>query len=557
MAWGSDAWGSAAWAAYTGGVVAGETPGPVHGLGIELHISGIDRTDMLANDELRVTDDLENRNICEFTLIDRTRTYHPEVGSVVRLWHDNTLLFAGTIDEKTEQIAGQWSDALRISCICVDWNQLCDRHIVAAKFSAIGQTLGSVVALIVNTQSGDAGQRLSDEGITLNGVQTGPVLASISFNYQPCSECFDELAELTGYSWYVDYNKDLKFFDVSSYFSPHELDDAHWQFYRNLSSTKNREKYRNIQFLHAGKTTTNSRFEYFKGDGENKSFSLSMPVAETPTLAIDSGSGYVGVPAGDVSVRRDDTESLKEWFYAIDDKSISQNSDSDLYPALTATDTLRVTYQGFYPILDTARNDTQISYRAGIENYAGVATGVYTEVEEDESIDDAELAAERTHALLRKHGIIEDTVTFQTDAHGYRSGQRLIVNMPEISAQGNYLVMGVAFEYVDDALLRYDIVAVKGESQGNWADFYKRLARKGRPFTLREDDALHVLRSSISGIILGDTTSTVRPLESWAVDPATTWIIGQSNIGGRRDSAVEAADHDGNVFGPMIGLPYS
>jgi hypothetical protein len=557
MAWSSNAWGSATWAGLRGtlsGTGGGE---PSHGLDIQIDIGGIEQTDKLAIDSFVVNEDLENRNIFEFTLVDETMSYHPEVGLVVRAWYNNILMFAGTIDEVVEEIGDEWSTALFLHCTAVDWNQLADRHVVAARYDTDDQTLSDVVTAIANTDSGDIDERLTDEGVTLGGVLTGPEVSTIAFNYQNVAECYDELAELTGYSWNIDYHKDLKFFDPTTYWAPYELDDAKWQEYRAMRVTRTREKYRNLQYLMAGNATSNTRSEFFQGDGETKTFTVSMPVADVPALAIDSGSGFVAVSAGDVDIRRDDTEQENEWFYQIGDKSISANSDDDIIAALTSGQTLRVTYKGWYPILDQARNDAQIGYRKQIESDAGVATGVYTEVEEDDSIDDTNLAIERINGLLRRHSQIEDTVVFQTDVDGFLIGQRLRVNMPDINATGDYLITNVRKAYIEDTLLRYDITAVKGESQGGWADFYKRLARKGRPFTIRESDSLLLLRERASTLIVGDAQSLTDPLQAWGVDIVTHWIFGQSKIGGRRDSAVNAADTGGVVFGPAIGFPYS
>ena len=51
------------------------------------------------------------------------------------------------------------------------------------------------------------------KGFTTNHVQTGNFLIpSIKFNYQQPSKALQSLANLVGWDWFIDPNKDLHFF---------------------------------------------------------------------------------------------------------------------------------------------------------------------------------------------------------------------------------------------------------------------------------------------------------------------------------------------------------
>src|SRR5512142_899078 len=51
------------------------------------------------------------------------------------------------------------------------------------------------------------------KGFTTNHVQVANfVVPSIKFNYQPPTKCLESLAQLIGWDWYIDPNKDVHFF---------------------------------------------------------------------------------------------------------------------------------------------------------------------------------------------------------------------------------------------------------------------------------------------------------------------------------------------------------
>jgi len=526
---------------------------PSHGKDIHIIIGGIEYTDNLRNDSLAISDEIGTRNVCTFTLIDRTKSLFFPVGPVVRVWYDDVLIFAGTVDEIRENIVGDVSDTKEMRFSCVDWNQMADRHIVAFRADTANQTAGDVFTTIVNSQSGDANENLVDEGITTSGVTPGPVVSTISFNYKPASECFDDLADLVGYSWFFDYNKDAKFFDVSTYYAPVDLDDTTWQEYRKLELSRGRDEYRNIQHVQAGKAISNTRTDFFTGNSKDKQYLLALDLAEKPRLYVDD----VEVNSTYIDIRRsDEDQDTIEWFYEIGTAKITQNSDDTAYPPLTASEELKVSYKGFYPIALQGRDDDEISTRKGIESDAGVSTGVYANVESKEEINDLDLALEYMNSLLRRYARIETVVSYETDEWGFRSGQRLTVNVPELAMAGDFLITRVNFRYLGDTLFRYQITAVKGLRQGGWADFYKRLATKGRPFTIQEDETLNLARTRQHPIAIGDAVSMSTPLYSWSLDPYRHWIVGESKIGGRRQLTIADALDSGVVYGPMIGWPY-
>jgi len=66
---------------------------------------------------------------------------------------------------------------------------------------------------------------ISATDFTTNNVSDGPTISEIAFDYVQISEALTKIAEICGYEWYVDYDKDIHFFAKNTYPAPFQLDD--------------------------------------------------------------------------------------------------------------------------------------------------------------------------------------------------------------------------------------------------------------------------------------------------------------------------------------------
>lgn len=537
--------------------------------GFEVFVGGKDYTGMLDLTSVHVEDTLGERNTADFQLISTDLSKAPRfsVGEVVQIKRNGALEFGGMVERVRENVPGE-SGAMFVRVRCTDFNALADRHVVSVKLAAPGQTLRDVVSILLNSYSGDDGERLSwtdlvnktgGDGVEIDGdsVQVGPKMGTLVFNRQTIRQAYDELAQLTGYWWNIDYKKILHFVDRTAFRAPLALDPNSWQGYTDLEVSRERGDYRNIQFLGAGKdvTTPESQVDRFKGNGENQSFSLrlevSVPlvanVAKPPKVEVDTGSGFVEKTVG---VRQKDKN--KDWYYAVGDKEITQDSAGT---ALGATHILRVTYTGAFPIVVKARNDAEIAARRVIEQ----GSGATVDVESDEKLNDAELAEEKVASLLRRYGRIPNTVRYSCFTPGFQAGQLLSVNLPDHGIAGDYLIDQVTLRwhgYDPDGheLYAYEVSAVEGEFLGGWADFFRRQASRGRPFTVRENESLTLLVQSRDPVSVGDQILTSAPLGSVLDDVYSYLAVDGPWVGGYRETSTDdPTPHE--YFGAAVGFP--
>jgi len=106
-----------------------------------------------------------------------------------------------------------------------------------------------------------------------------------------------------------------------------------------------------------------------------------------------------------------------------------------------------LTYRGMFPILVTNG-----STRRSSPPCAGGRTGVYEAITDDPAINVQNVAVQKALAYLRKHGVIPQTIRFETDRPGLRPGQLLPVRVATAGLDDNYLIESVNMRDVQGAV---------------------------------------------------------------------------------------------------------
>ncbi len=484
-------------------------------------IDGVQRGDYVPG-SFSANEELNGRNTCRLKLKDKTQSYFPQPGEEILVLKSGQMLFRGTIDRPkvSAPIAGPVND---IDINAVDFNQLCDRFPVAKSYEAEGQTLKDIVTDVVNVQT-----QLHLEGVTLGGVQDGPLITKAVFNYFTVTRCFNDLSDLTGYYWYIDYNKVLHFLDRTHSRAPFSIGGSGKQNYRIATIDTTRQRYRNVQILRGGFQKTDPIVETLPTDGEQKTWTLRYPLAndatDPPIIKVDGVEQSVGN-------RGADDEDDYQFTYQHEEEEISQNFDDD---AITAGQELEITYTGLIPLIVKAEDDEEIKDRADIEG----GTGIYTIVEEDDDIDDRQLAVDRAEAFLRRYGTIPQIITIESDVFGLKAGHILSVTVPEYSIEKEFLIEKITIKDLGIEMvngkqtnrLRFRITAVDGERFGSWVEFFSKLFEK-KGFSVHQNELVTLLRKKREQVTLTDTIETSNDINDLGLeveDPYTSFRMGQS-----------------------------
>lgn len=295
-------------------------------------------------------------------------------------------------------------------------------------------------------------------------IDTGATLEKFQANYVPASQVLDSLAEQSNYWWKLDKNKDL-------YFLPREVNTIDKQISRSDVRGKPKVKsgnptYRNVQYIKGGTGITDEQIETEKGDGEKRSFSVGYDLADKPKVEVDRGSGFV-----EETVETKTTSSSSQWFWQLNDNTITQNRDETV---LTATDRVRITYIGQFPSITVSQDNDAVAAQQSLE----LDTTGRVEAIENANITGKDDALQLANAKLAKYAQNSTTLSFQTQYPSFEAGQLATVDNIDSDINGEQLLITKVNLHDENGVLFWDVEAVKGPRHKTWEEFFKELVRQ-------------------------------------------------------------------------------
>ena len=363
-------------------------------MNLTINIDSTDRTDVVQLVSLKIIDNI-NQQVDTASFSIRTtpdQTFTPATGSEVQILDGATVLFGGIITEVDENY--ELPGMLRYDVQCKDYTQLLDRELVTNRYT--NTTANAVISDIITNYT---------SGFTDTNVAAGFPVESVTFNRISVSQALQKLADLSGYSWYVDYDKDIHFFPSDTNAAPFELTDSSNNFIPSSLVLKNDfTQIRNRVFVRGGEAAGVSRTETFDGDGSKLTFTLANKYQSMPTVTVGGTAVTVGVDFIDA-------EADYDAFWNYTQKYVRFKSST--VPA-SGTNNVSVTGIPLFPIV------AQVEDKASID-----AHGVYEFALIDNTITSRTEA--RNYAAAQLLAYAQDVVegSFRTYTSGLRSGQQL------------------------------------------------------------------------------------------------------------------------------------
>lgn len=461
-------------------------------------------------ESLSITENATQRNTASFSLKSPTGdlSIAPMVGHPIRIekivGSSNYILFAGTVDSIDESNE-PGTPAIAWSLQCVDYNQVADRILVTSSYEG-----KSVQEIVVDIVSG----YLAGDGITAGSIAIGPTLEKITFPQIYVRDALNDLSNISGGYWFIDYQKKLHFVIPPETLPIAVASLRHNQPYRNLSVKRSRSQYRNSQTVIAGHDISVPQTESFKGDGTNKIFPVSLPIAEVPTVMVNGTPRSVGIKRVDIGF---------DFYWSKNDGVVEHEKSA---AALTDTDTIDITYRGYYPVTIRQMDRNAVSQRAAIEG----GSGIYENIEKDESLDSRRFGIEKALGLVRRFSRIPNVISFEVtdklalayNLYAVHAGQRIFpVDIPQhgisnVSGGDNYFIQRVGIRtqgYTGSpdgsgGIITYQIEAINVDFQSTWEAYWAQLTRGTRKYSLRDDQELTAFRD-IAGdqVELSDSVS--------------------------------------------------
>lgn len=499
-------------------VSLGSAGDPVTYKRVTVWIDSTDVTALVEKGSLNITDILTKEvDTCTFRLLDSTGSNKPLVGQEVLVFYRETaiatptLRYAGYISEAPQEQFAQ--DKFAYEIMCVDYTQELNKNLVVEVYENV--TAGSIIKDILGTYAKTIGGFF---------VQDGPTINFIAFNYKYPMECIEELAELSGYDWYVDVERNVHFFVSTTTAAPFSLTEtsASGEF-SNLSISVNKEELQNTVTVRGGFEFSSLFTQEEVADGIQDSFPLRYAPFAPISVFVDSGSGYVSKTLGIDNI---DTTGV-DFVYNGAEKVI-KNLD---FALLSSGHKIKVTYKYKKPILALVDDDSSIDLMKQLEGGDGVYEGPLIV---DKEIETKAQARDRGKAHLsgRSNPMVEGT--FTTQQFGYRSGQILTVNLPSRGINTTYLIHQVSATSLGMGEFTYEVTfatTLKGLTE-----YLIQLHKDSRKIFERTDEILDRLKiAPDEAILVADTVptesrrdTTVSPYK-WSNDAGTTPGKGQYN----------------------------
>lgn len=264
-------------------------------------------------------------------------------------------------------------------------------------------------------------------GITLAPIiATTPVIERIDFMYLPLIECVRQLADITGFRWYVDEASALHFFKTdegvgATVFSTTNAGGLTRNIRKdtlNFSSEINDKTANRVWVIGAQSASPQYTEQFWTGDGNNAIYTVAF-TPNYPEVFENGVEKTIEVDKG--------TPSDKDYVYGKKDKYLKRVAG-----ALPNGVALRFKYRPTIQIIDYFE-DT-----ASIDKY-----GIYEKAVKDKQITEKMAARARGRAeLKRRNGEIR-TMTFEALNHNVKRGLKYRVVIPELGVDSYWLCKSV------------------------------------------------------------------------------------------------------------------
>lgn len=284
---------------------------------------------------------------------------------------------------------------------------------------------------------------------TTNNVNAPVEVKSITFNRISVSAALEKLGRLSNYSWYLDYQSDIHFFEKNTEPAPFSITDTSANYiYDSLEVTDDISQLRNRVYVLGGEAEGDARTEKFDGDGSKVFFKLSNKFS-----AIKDKDGnqilFVTVGGAQKTIGVDflDNENDFDVLWNYNEKYIKFTVAP---PA--GTDNVEVTGRPLYSV------SAQVQDPDSIEQY-----GLHEFPIVDKTIKSKEEARKFAASQLEAYAEKISEGRFETYTPGLRSGQIISINSASRGISESFLIQKVTFRMVnkDVGIYSVDLATLK------------------------------------------------------------------------------------------------
>lgn len=429
-----------------------------------INIEGTDRTQYIDPSTFNLQRALTSQtDVFRFTIVKTpTRNYKPSVLDDVEVLEGSTVIFGGQIVEVSERIEGK--DIELIDCVAKDYAFDMDRTMVIASYEDM-----SVNEIIddINTNF-LTGYNIDNVNCTFN-------VDYIAFNYEYPSKCLQQLAELTGYDWYVDADKNIFFFSKVDNLAPFNLtDDNESYYYNSLNLHRDIKNLRNTIIVRGGEYQGSTTSETVVADGQALIYKQGQRYSNV-TVTVDGVSKTVGIDNISDPTAYDCLYNYQEKFVRFTASTKPAN-----------TKNVVVGGNPHIPVIVKVKDPVSIAQYGAFE---------YKII--DKSIISKEAARDRAKAEIQSWASQLNDGTFETKSAGLDVGQYITVDstIRSISSE-KYVISRITSKLAPNATeFLHTVTLVTSQKYGMVEFLQKLLMNKDKEIVINKDEVLDEVES--------------------------------------------------------------
>ncbi len=463
---------------------------------ISLTINGIEKKSYVQAFSLNINKTIsKKRNNCSFVIVStKENTYKPNVGQEVIVYDGATKIFGGVITSIESNPMS--ANIVNHSIQCQDYSRLLDRKLVPDSFS--NQTVNEIITSLKNSYF--------PADITINNVNCPVTIKTARFNYKPIVTVLEELAKKTNYDWYVDYDKDLHFFEKNSETAPFEIEDDNGSYVLDsLKIRTDNTQLRNVIIVRGGEYDGSTFTSEIEANGTD--FIFNLPYRYTDFQAtltgnvLNTGIDYLNDP------------NNHDALYNFNEK-ILRFKEADK-PSTGAV--LRISGKPKLPVIVKYTSPSSIASTLSVE---GGSDGIYEYLIVDKSISSKEEARQRARVEVEGYGESLIEASFTTYTSGLEVGQRLRINSTLMGVDEYYIINSIRINQRTADGFEYDVDLVSQKTY-DLIDILKNLILKDTEnIEINENEVIDILINVEDSIRIQDSaTITVSGNGNYKYEP--------------------------------------
>src|SRR3989344_62625 len=404
----------------------------------------------------------------------------PGLGDDIVLEEDSVRIFGGTAVARQEYIVGGILFGYAIKC--KDYTHDLDKKLVVKNY--INQAARAIVLDIISS--------FTTGFTTANVAATTPTIDSIKFNYEQSSKAIQKVADLIGYDWYADYDKDIHFFDESTKTAPFEITDTGGKLeWRTLNFDRNILELKNSVFVRGGEYLSTiieaNAVDKYSADGTQRVFS-NIYRYKNITVKVAGSSKTIGID-------NITDPATVDCLYNFQEKAIKFRDDNKP----TAAQEVKIYGDAYIPLIAKVRDQISIA-----------SYGEYQHIIVDKTITSVSEAQTKAKAELNKWAEGSWAGSFKTVQTGLETGQQIRVNSAAFGLDKYFKINSIVGKARSSSQIEYQVFFI-ASGEYNFTDIMAALLGKDKQnIEVSDDEVLQRLETFPEPIIIADLPEAIK-----------------------------------------------